>query len=533
MCRIRQCAVPTLTEVINKKRSLSAFLRAVPPEVYVTYSPQLETHYTTSVVDVGSVPLSRAVFYLRASTGVQDVGALIGLGETRSEQEAEVFISKVMQRAKEDAPPALQKLPSAPVQYIVLPSLDPFAGHVLPSLLKKFPEARVVCSSFVAAFLSDSTFFAGASRALRDTCSSNLPFAAISPSLIIDAADGATVALSPPGKSVTPADRKISFVQGDLTARSKRRPSSTLPFMLHDSLLVYDSGSKSVFAGDMCGVRFPWLRFVHDAANPSVVLPVPPPLSRTLSSDPTSPLLLPWDIEESVAIAISALRRVPLAQRVIGSSYGELAIDREALIEQLQASMAALVEVRDRAAKFVEEGKVGNDTQRLLQAVKDKVRSKLILTQTSSSPSPAHSRDAAISFLDEAALDKVGQCIVSSLPQKRQQAGVSVSHTKPSARPSSNRKHDAAVVANKPTPAPRATNPDVEMLVKALQIADLPSEFGVIASREQICPRVFASMTKAELEMIFSPAFGDMKRLHALQEFVSARLPRSANEPAA
>jgi hypothetical protein len=527
-----------LAEAVKAARLSSSFLRAAPPELYLMYTPKSRTYHTTSIVDVGAVPLSRAVFYLRTYvSGGSDVGALIGLGEPKSVDRAQEIVSKVRARAAQDAPPPVQEslqtpgsAKGPPLQYIVLPSIDPYAGNILPLLLEQYPHAQVVCSSFVAAFLTDKTFFGGVCRALADgdvPPTQKLVFAATDSSRIVDVADGSSVALVASADAAAPEQsiRSLKFVLGDMTARLSRRPRSQLPFMNHDGFLVYDSCSKSVFAGDMCGVRFPWLRFAHDAANPSTVLPVPPPLTQSLRSDAASPLLLPWDVAESTAVAISALRRLPLAQRVLGSSYGELAIDRTEMIEKLEASQTALLAIAKRTEEFA--GK-GGDPAKLAEAVKGKMQSTMLLTQTSSSPASEETRSASLAFLDDFVLGHASRCIV--------RAALRSSSKEPSAAPSPpspSSRNERSLSSAAPGSKASATSPadkkekhevdppvDLEKLVKAFSISQLPRGFAEIAKNERIDLDVFCEMNKEELQQVFEPSFGDMKRLLSLQAFI-------------
>lgn len=536
---------------ISKISKTTPFLRQLPPDTYVSYSPSTQARHLTVLVDQSCdtvPPFTQASLFLRSaidvSTGdgtsrMSEASALVSLPEVRKVSDGVKFVDRL--QALAEANKAASSIPL--LHHILLPEFNPFAGNTIGLLQKLSPTVKVVCGPFTAAFLTDTTFYSAVQSLLTKNSSikrGEIPFAGLSPDLIVKAQHGSSinVLVYPQGSPIMASDgsrvdRQVVVLTGDITKqteRHRRESPHALPHFFERPLFLYDKATRSMLLPRACGQRFPWLHHAVPTARKETCFLTPSPyLHRMGPSSPLSPkeplqspLTSLWMPEEELHTTITALRQFSFVQRVIATGYGEISHDRESVIDELDRSTEKIVNLRKRLGgklfamtpqQRADLTTAGGDSEKSIRAklVEKLVAEVLLSSNTVAGEADANQapevKEASIAYITGTVLAPIAGATVAGALSLVSSEGKHFAQSLEASQ-----KEPSKPEANQSLPNESATT-----LKKLFEQRGLAS-FNAIVDRENIDLDVFLAMTVKELSATFRATFGLTKKLELLQE---------------
>lgn len=544
LSRVQQCAAATaatsaspVVDAVAAVLRSARYLRHAPPRMYVTCAHDRGLaadacgRHRTTVLDVSraaspSAPPHTQSIYLLTSTSMADVAfadtaaqsqVLVGLPHIQSVDAVQRFCDA---HATE----------LARVHHIVLPGdVSPLQSLLIKQLLTALPSARLACSRFGHAMLTNGTFYDGVRRAVLENAPTTplelLRFAELPADRVSAVADGDAVAVDVPSTSTSSAASparalRVVAVKSKAQQQRRRELSQThLPVHFHsDTLFFYDDVFHALHVGHTL-LRPPWLPTVLHEASRELLLPLPPALATTHPLGRPSPLLDTWRVTEWCSDIVATLRRTPELERVLCGAYGEVSGDIEDCVAGLERSCDALEGLRSRLARRLATD-TSRDVHRWSGALLRRVVEEVVCTQTASEPTPPALRDA---FLAWARTDEAWGRLAASLthaamvlpptteaPEPAPAGGGAAS---PASSPAPLSASDSAAAAS----AALEGAAGVDLLVAIFNKKGLQG-LTRVAQRETIDVRVFLAMTEEDLRTVFKATFGVAKRLKLLQE---------------
>ncbi|CCW67932.1 unnamed protein product [Phytomonas sp. Hart1] len=542
--RTRELLIPSLVQAMQRD---PVYLRSAPPSLYITCDTQpLENKATppqrhlTRLLDYADDTRSLQTFgvYALTTTTMEDTNfenektlstVLIGLPKVRNEEDARRFVE-------------MHESSLRGLDYITLPDIHSSSGCALKAIQRRFPKLRIACGAFAKAFLTDSTFFDGVRKAIRENspeevCEAAMVFAEVDEvGSCVELVDGLLLPLGVKGeersegkggrRSLQVCSVPLHPLREERWLQNRRRQNHP-PHFNEQLFFFYDTVFEAMHVGASSVGWLPWLAQILTESHGEMIFPLPP-LMAAQHNNEDHLLLEVWRVQEAVECFTKALHKVSYIQRVLSAGYGELPGDAEDIITSLDNTAYELEKIRNRLAKRLTTD-TGRDISKWSELLLSKILKEIVCANKEVSEST--SNEVHSGFQQWAINEDLGR-----LCRALTRAALTLPHTEIK-EPENVKKIDGLPVdlekSKSSTSEANIRNqkelegPQGVVLLQSIFEKKGLQGLNKVLKKEEIDVRVFLAMKPEDFRLVFKTTFGLSKRLEILQTELKQKIPSS------